>query len=118
MTNPAILFASALIASLPLLVIAVVGLMLSRSKIPQAHTKARRLATSGFVVLGLHALIGAAMRAYLDTLFIGTGDRVAMANVLGLTNVAAYLLLATSLVLLLLAVLADRNSPSPSRGAI
>lgn len=118
MTSPLVLFASALIASLPILVIAVVGAVLSRSRIPQAHAKARRLATIGFSLLGLHALVGAAMRAYVDTRFIDTGDRVAMANALSLTGVVTYLLLAASLVLLLLAVLADRNSSGPSRGAI
>jgi hypothetical protein len=109
MTNPAVFFASALIVSLPLLVIAVVGVVLSRSRLPQAHAKARRLATSGFSLLGLQALVGTIMRTYADTLFAGGGDRVAMTNVLSIANVVAYLLLATSLVLLLCAVLADRD---------
>jgi hypothetical protein len=118
MTNPAVFLASALIASLPILVIAVVGVVLSRSKIPQSHAKARRLATIGFSLLGLQVLVGVVMRTYADTLAVNAGNPVAMANVLSLTGVVTYLLLATSLVLLLLAVLADRESPSSSRGAI
>jgi hypothetical protein len=118
MTNPAVFFAWALIASLPILVISVVGVVLSRSKIPQSHFKARRLATIGFSLLGLQVLVGAVMRTYADTLVVNTGRPIAMVNVLSVAGVVTYLLLATSLILLLLAVLADRESPSSSRGAI
>ena len=118
MTNPAVLFASALIVSLPILVIAGAGVVLSRSKIPPAHARARRLSTSGFSLLGLHALVGVAMRTYVDTITLRSNSPIAAANVLSITNVVSYLLLAASLVLLLRAVLADRDSIGSTRSAI
>jgi hypothetical protein len=118
MTNSAIVFASALLASLPIFVIAMIGAVLSRNKLPQAHAKARRLATIGFTLLGLYAIVGGAVRTYVAGGLASAGDRVAMAMGLGIANMVAYLLLAASLVLLLLAVLADRDSPISSRGAI
>jgi hypothetical protein len=110
MTNPVALFASALIASLPTVVIAVVGVVLSRSKLPQAHAKARRLATVGFSLLALQALVGASMRTYVPYLAVESGDRLAMTNYLTLIGVVTSLLLWASLILLLLAVFADRNA--------
>jgi hypothetical protein len=118
MTHPAVLFASALVVSLPILLIAVVGVVLSRSRIPQSHAKARRLATSGFGLLGLHAIVGMAMRAYADTVTLRSNSPSAAANVLSIANIVSYLLLVTSLVLLLRAVLANRDPMTSSRGAI
>lgn len=44
MTNPAEFPVSALIESLPIIVIAVVGVALSRRKLPPSHARVRRLA--------------------------------------------------------------------------
>jgi hypothetical protein len=118
MTNPLVLFATALVGSLPVVAIAVVGIVLSRVKIPEAHAKARRLSTFGFSLLLLQALIGTTLRTYISYMAIESGDRLAMANQLTLIGVVASLLLWASLILLLLAVLADRNVSVPSRGAI
>jgi magnesium-transporting ATPase (P-type) len=117
MTNPVVLFASALITSLPIIVIAVVGVVLSRNKLPQAHARARRLATVGFSLLALQALVGTTMRMYVSYLAVESGDRLAMANYLTLVGVVASLLLWASLILLLLAVFADRNASGSSPAA-
>src|SRR5687767_12284556 len=106
MNQPAVLIATGLITSIPFLVIAVVGIVLARSKLRQEHAKARRLATIGFSLLGLQALIGAAGRAYVTSVVV-SGGTVASSFALAMSNVATYLLLAISLVLLLCALLAD-----------
>jgi hypothetical protein len=120
MINPFVLFAWYLIASLPILVIAVVGVMLSRSKIPREHTKARRHAICGFSLLGVQTLVGAAMHAYEIAVTFSTGDRIAMTRFASNTGFVTSILLVASLVLLLLAVLADRQDPhvAPSNNSL
>ncbi len=119
MNHPAALIASALIASLPTLMIGVVGAVLSHIRLRQTYAKARRLAISGFSLLAVQALLGAGVRVYLDMMVTsGSMLPVAFGNYLTTTGLVSYLLLAASLILLLLAVLADRDSSGPSRGAI
>lgn len=118
MIKPAVVFASALLSSLPLLLVAVVGVVLSRSRLPPTHSKARRLATIGFILLGLQVLVGTTARIYVTSLAVGSGDRLAAANALTAVGFVSYLLQAASLLLLLFAVLADRDPSDSSRGAI
>ena len=119
MNHPAALIASALISSSPILVIGVVGAVLSHIRLRQTHARARLLAVSGFGLLAAQALLGAGVRAYLDMMVIsGSMLPVAVGNHRTITGVVSYLLLAASLILLLLAVLADRDSSGTSRGAI
>lgn len=118
MTNPLTVFAMALLASLPILAIAVVGVVVSRMKLRQSHAKAKRLATAGFSLMALQAVVGASIPAYVGMSVAGTGDRLAMANVVTFSGMAAHLLLLASMILLLLAVLADRKTPESSSGAI
>lgn len=118
MSDSLAFFFSLLIGSLPTIVIAVVGVVLCRSKLPHAHVKARRFATSGFILLGAQALVGAAMRTYATSVATASGDRLAMVNTISLIGLVTYLLLATSLILLLCAVLADRDPMGSSRGSI
>jgi hypothetical protein len=117
-TNPVVVFASALLSSLPLLLIAVVGVVLSRSKLSHTHSKARRLATIGFSLLGLQALVGTTVRIYVTSLAVSSGDRLAATSALTAVGIVSYLLQAASLILLLCAVLADRGPRESSRGAI
>ena len=114
MTNPADVFATVLLSSLPVLVIAVVGIVLCHRKLPQSHAKARRLATGGLSLMALETLVRSVMSAYVTVSRTEGRVGLPMVNALSIVNAVAYLLLLVSLVLMLLAVLADRETrPSP-----
>jgi hypothetical protein len=113
MNHPAVFFTSALVTQLPMLLIAVIGVVLARSKLRQSYAKARRLATVGFGLMALHVLVASALRTYVDVVTTRSGDRLALVNFFTYVNMVAYLLLVASLVLLLLAVFADRDSQHP-----
>ncbi len=110
--------ATVLVASLPIVVIAVIGLVLCRSRLPKSHGKAKLLATMGFSLLGIQALGGEAVRRYIVGVAAGSGDRVAMANSFTTVGLVTYALLAVSLILLMFAIVADRTSQDSSHGSI
>ena len=118
MNNSVAIFASALLSSLPLLLIAVVGVVLSRSRLPHTHSRAKLLATLGFSLLGLQALVGTTVRIQVTYLLASSGDRLARPGALTAVGIVSYLLQAASLILLLCAVLADRGPHESSRGSI
>jgi O-acetylhomoserine/O-acetylserine sulfhydrylase-like pyridoxal-dependent enzyme len=118
MTDHLTTIAAVLVASLPIVAIAVIGLVLSRSKLPKSHTKAKRLATIGFGLLAIQALGGEAVRRYIVAVAASSGDRIAMTNNFTIVGLVTYVLLAVALVLLMLAIIADRNVSESSRGAI
>jgi hypothetical protein len=118
MSQPVIVFAMALLTSLPIVAIGVVGVVLSRSRLGQSQARARRLATAGFSLTALQALVGPTIRTYAAIQHVEINDQLAFARILTITNAAGYVLLLASLVLLLLAVLADREPTGSSRGAI
>lgn len=118
MDNLTTLILSSLLASLPLLLIGAVGAVLSHTRLKQTSAKAGRFATLGFGLIAAQALLGSIMRAY----FLGLRDDgthpVPIANGFTLIGLVTSIMLWVALILLLLAVLADRKVPESVRGAI
>lgn len=98
------------IALLPFLVIPIIGLVLCRKKLAHSHPVASARATGGWVLLILHIALGRGATAFLTIHAVQSGDRLAYTNWLAHLRVASQLLLLASLILLLLAILADRSS--------
>jgi len=94
---------------LPVLGIAVTGLFICRNRLKEAHPRACKLATAGWVVVVLRAIVGQGVLSYLVLYGTQIGSAVAIASALTVINIVSYLLLIAALVLFMLAILADRG---------
>jgi hypothetical protein len=104
------------ISSLPQIGIAIVGLVLIHTRLRRLHPRAHLFGTIGFALLLANALLGVAIRAYVPYAK-HSYDPIAFANMLTTTNLISFVVLSASLVLILVALLADRDSAKSSRVA-
>jgi hypothetical protein len=105
-----------LISSLPQVAIATVGLVLIHLRLRRLHPGAHLYGTIGFALLLANGLLGVAIRAYV-TYAKDSYDPVALAKMFTTTNLVSFVVLSVSLVLILVALLADRDPPKSSRVA-
>lgn len=108
---------ASLISNVPEIAIATVGLVLVHTKLKRLHPRAYFYGTLGFVLLLAHGLLGVAIRAYLLAYATNYENGAALANKLTMVNLVGFVVLAVSLVLILVALLADRTSATSPRVA-
>src|SRR5262245_41896248 len=108
---------SSLIAGLPQIVIAGVGLVLVRTRLKRAHTRAYLYGNIVLAFLLVKSLWSVFTRAYIHAHIAQAQDRVDFANKLTMANLAAFVILMASLAFILAAILADRDQTKNPRGA-
>ena len=105
---------SSLIWSLPQIAIATVGLVLVHIKLKRSHPRTYLYGTLGFGLLLANGLLGMGVRAFIQINARNYENGAALANKLILANQVGFVALNVSLVLILVALLADRNSAKGS----
>jgi hypothetical protein len=111
---------NALLASpshLSLIAIAIVGLVLAHTRLKRLHPKAYIYGTVGLALLLANGFLGVATVAVIQANARDFGNGAAVANILTKFNLASFIVLTSSLVLILVALLADRRSAENSRVA-
>jgi hypothetical protein len=109
---------SSLISGLPHIAIGTVGLILIHTRLKRPHPRAYRYGTFGLALLLANGLWGVLSRTYVQAAFAAqTQHPVALANKITIANLAGFVILTGSLIFVLAAVLADRDSAKSSRGA-
>jgi hypothetical protein len=108
---------SSLISSLPQIAIATVGLVLVHNRLRQSHPRAYLHGTLGMALLLANGLLGVAVRAYIQANAGQLHESAAWVNRLTMANLVSFVVLAASLVLILIALVADRNPDRSSRVA-
>jgi hypothetical protein len=112
------IFLSNLITGLPQIGIASVGLILIQTRLKGFHPRAYRYGTIGLALLLVNGLWGVLSRTYIQAASVAqTQHPVALANKITMVNLVGFVVLTGSLILILVAVLADRDSAKSSRGA-
>jgi hypothetical protein len=106
-----------LVSNLPQIAIAIVGLVLVKTRLKGFHPRAYLYGTAGLALLLANGLLGAATRAYIHANAGNYGDASTLANRVTMANVVSFVVLAVSLVLILVALLADRSTASNSHSA-
>src|SRR5688572_1031365 len=107
---------TALISSLPQAAIATVGLVLIHTKLRRLHPRAHLYGIIGFALLLANGLIGGAFRAYMPYAR-RSYEPLVFANMITKINLVSFVILSASLVLILVALLADRDPAKSSRVA-
>ncbi len=105
-----------LISFLPLLVISIVGVVLSRNRLSHSHPRSSRFATFGFFSLLAYAFLNPGVRLLGSLYAAQAEDRVAVSVKIGYVSSTANLLLVAAVILFLLAILADRGSSRDASG--
>jgi hypothetical protein len=95
------------------LVVPISGLVLCRKKLARSHPKACAHATTGWVLYMVHIVLGSGVTIFFRMHAVQSGNRLAYANWLTFTNLAASVILLASLLFLILAIIADRSAPEP-----
>jgi hypothetical protein len=108
---------SILIATLPQIIIAMVGLVLVHTRLRGLHPKAYLYGSIGLALMLVNALWRIAGQAYFQAQIDQGQDRLALTPLLAITNLAGTVILIGSSVFILLALLADRDLPGGSRSA-
>jgi hypothetical protein len=101
---------TSLVSALPQIAIAIVGLILVHTRLREFHQRAYLYGTTGLALMLLNGLWGALARTYALTNAAQSLHPVELANKLSMVGLISYVLLSASLVLLLAALLADRDS--------
>lgn len=105
----------ALILSLPLIMVSIAGIILSRRRLAAAHPRAGRFATLGFLSLMGYGFVALAVRIYATSDAIQQIGPVVFARNLAVANMLGYALLLAAIVLILLATFADRRASGGAR---
>lgn len=106
-----------LFSFLPLLVVSIVGIVLSRSRLKGSLPRSSRFATIGFFSLMAYTFASPGLRLVAG-LYAGLADdRVALATRVGMVSHTGNLLLVAAVVLFLLAILADRSPSTDAQRA-
>lgn len=105
----------ALVLSLPLIMVSIAGIILSRRRLVPAHPRAGRFATLGFLSLMGYAGVALAVRIYAASVAIQQVGPSTFARNLTLANLLGYALLLAAVVFILLATLADRRASGGAR---
>jgi hypothetical protein len=118
----------AILPSLLFVIAAVWGAVLCHSRLRRSHAKAGRFATVGFSLMALQVLavqtvptyftVTDALRNRALTEATRTNYPESLASYMSVVGLVSMVLFLASLIVLVFAVLADRTSPTSSRGAI
>ncbi len=106
-----------LISHLPQIAIGIVGLVLVHTRLKRFHPKAYFYGTMGLTLLLANGLLGVATRAYIRANSGNFDNGADMVNMLTKVNLVSFVVLASSVVLILVALLADRGSAENLRVA-
>ena len=106
-----------LVAALPQMIFATVGLILVHARLRRLHPRAHLHGTIGLALLLLNAIWGVLSQAYFQARIAQGQDGLALMNMLPVANLAGLLVMIGSWVFILVALLADRDSARASRGA-
>jgi len=101
----------------PTIALAVAGIVLCRRKLSRSHARASARATLGWALLILYVVIGRGLSTIATYYVIESGDRVGNSGWLSLASLFGYALLISSLLLLLLSTLSNRDGPESSNRA-
>jgi hypothetical protein len=104
-------FGASLVAYIPHMVIAVIGIYIAFDRC-EAHPRASRLVSLGLFGLLLNALGGAALEVWVQNQQVISGSAGAYANRLVTFNLGLYSLQLAALVLITMAVFAGRDYAS------
>lgn len=108
---------SSLFTALPHIVIAIVGLVLIQTRLKQVHPRAYLYGALGLTLLLANGLLGVGARVYFQVYVRDAPRGPDLANILTVFNLASFVVLTASLVLILMAILADRSPETNSRVA-
>lgn len=108
---------SILVTTLPQIIVATVGLVLVRSRLKGFHPRAYFYGNIGLALLLANSLSRVLGQAYFQTQIAQGQDRMAVTTVLSIANFVGFVLFTASLVFILVALLADRESGNGSRSA-
>jgi len=106
--NPYIQFGASLIPSIPLMIIAVVGIYIAFAR-REAHPRASRLVSLGLFGLLFHSLGTAALYVWVQNQHVISGGASVYASRLVMFNIGLYTLYLAALVLITTAVFAGRE---------
>jgi hypothetical protein len=112
--NSYIQFGALLVASIPHMIIAVIGIYIAFVR-REAHPHASTLVSLGLLGLLLNALGGAALQVWVQNQQVIAGSAWAYANRLVIFNLCLYSLQLAALVLITMAVFAGRDYASRER---
>ncbi len=104
-----ITFLVGLLPVLPVIATAIIGLVLCRRRLSQSHPKAHARAATGWVLLIAFFMVGQGASVLIAFHAAQSPDRMAFVKWLSITNVASQLILLASAIMLLQAILADRD---------
>lgn len=105
-----------LIPNLPQIGIATAGLVVIHTRLRRTHPRAHLYGTIGFALVLANALLGVAFRAYIPYARSWYGPTV-FAKMLTITNIVNLVVVGASLVLILIALISDRDSAKSGRVA-
>ncbi len=106
----------ALIVNLPQIATAAVGLVLIHTRLRRLHARAHLYGSIGFALLLANGLLGVAIRASIPYAR-QSYEPAAFAKALTVTNLVSLVVFSASLILILVALLADRKPAENSRVA-
>jgi hypothetical protein len=106
--NPYIQFGASLVPSIPLMVIAVIGIYIAFVR-REAHPRASWLVSLGLFGLLFHSLGNAALYVWVQTQHVIAGGASAYASRLVVFNLGLYSLYLAAMVLITMAVFAGRD---------
>ena len=107
---------SLLITTLPQIIIAVVGLTLIHTRLKRLHPRAYLYGNIGLVLLLVNALWRVLSQAYIQAHIAQGQDRLALASMMTMANLAGFVVLTGSWIFVLVALLADRDLSKGSHG--
>ena len=118
MTSTVEIFLSFLITSLPTIAIATVGLVLVHTRLRRSHPRAYRCGTAGLALLLVNGLGAVVAQTYIQAARAAqTQHPLALASKITMVGVAGFVVTTAALVLILVAVLADRGTAGSTGGA-
>ncbi len=118
MTSIVANFLPHLFEQLPGIVIGTAGLILIHTRWKRAHPRAHLYGSIGLALLLVNGLWRALSRTYIHAAYDAqTLTTVALVNKSTMANLTGFVVFTASLVFILVAILADRDSVKSSRGA-